>query len=69
MTPRSKKYYQKRKEDSGEKKGSVNEAGYNEENKVTSKQSPKINPAPPKSSEDPLADTLPSQGDLATGKK
>ena len=69
MKPRSKKYYQKRKEDSGEKKGSVNEAGYNEENKVTSKQSPKRNPAPPKSSEDPLADTVSSQGDLSAGKK
>jgi len=64
MKSRSKKYYQKRKEDGGEKKGSVSEAGYNEENEVTAKQSPKKNPAPPKSSEDPLADTLTSQGDI-----
>ena len=64
MKSRSKKYYQTRKEDSGEKKGSVSEAGYNEENKITAKQSPKKNPAPPKSSEDPLADTLSSQGDI-----
>ena len=56
MKPRSKKYYQKRKEHSGEKKGSVSEAGYNEENKSTSKQSPIKNPAPPNSKEDPLAD-------------
>ena len=52
MKSRSKKYYQRRKEDSGEKKGSVSKAGYNEENKITAKQSPKKNPAPPKSSED-----------------
>ena len=64
MKSRSKKYYQRRKEDSGEKKGSVSEAGYNEENKITAKQSPKKNPAPPKSNEDPLADTLTSQGDI-----
>lgn len=62
MKPRSKKYYQRRKEDGGEKKGSVNEAGYNEENKTTAKQAPKENPAPAKSAEDPLADTLTSQG-------
>ena len=65
MKSRSKKYYQRRKEDRGEKKGSVSEAGYNEENKITAKQYPKKNPAPPKSNEDPLADTLASQGDIA----
>jgi hypothetical protein len=69
MKPRSKKYYQRRKEDSGEKKGSVSEAGYNEENKITLKQSPKKNPAPLKSEEDPLADTLSSQGDFVVEKK
>ena len=63
MKPRSKKYYQRRKEQSGEKKGSVSESGYNEENEITSRQFPKKNPAPPKSNEDPLADTLASQGD------
>ena len=61
MTPRSKKYYQQRKESSGEQKGSVSNAGYNEENKVTSKQAPKENPAPAKSTDDPEADTLGSQ--------
>ncbi|MEO8762905.1 MAG: hypothetical protein ABI416_01400 [Ginsengibacter sp.] len=68
MNSRSKKYYQGRKEASGEKKGSVTEAGYNEENETTSKQFPKINPAPPKSAEDPKAATLSSQGD-STGKE
>ncbi len=61
MTPRSKKYYQKRKQDSGEKKGSVSNAGYNEENAVTSKQSPKKNPAPSKANDDPDTDTLNNQ--------
>jgi len=69
MKPRSRKYYQKRKEESGGKKGSVSEAGYNEENKITSRQSPKKNPAPSKSKEDPLADTLSSQGDIVAEKK
>jgi hypothetical protein len=46
MKPRSKKYYQSRKDDDGQKKGSVSEAGYNEENKVTVKQAPKKNPSP-----------------------
>ncbi len=61
MKPRSKKYYQRRKENNGEKKGSVSEAGYSEENKATSRQSPKKNPAPSKSQDDPLADALASQ--------
>jgi hypothetical protein len=65
MTPRSKKYYQKREEDKGEKKGSVSEAGYNEENEVTSKQAPKKNPASPKSKEDPQADSLASQSNTS----
>ncbi|MEO6220743.1 MAG: hypothetical protein ABIO81_09975 [Ginsengibacter sp.] len=63
MKPRSKKYYQRRKEQSGEKKGSVSEAGYNEENELTSGQSPKKNPAPSKSQDDPSGDTLASQDD------
>lgn len=62
MKPRSRKYYQNRKEEKGEKKGSVSEAGYNEENKITSRQSPKKNPAPPKSKDDPMQDTIASQG-------
>lgn len=65
MKPRSKKYYQKRKEESGEKKGSVTDAGYNEDNKTTSQQFPKKNPAPAKSIDDPAEDTLASQDDTA----
>lgn len=61
MGPRSRKYYQKRKEDSGEKKGSVSDAGYNEENETTKQQVPKKNPAPSKSQDDPSKDTLASQ--------
>jgi hypothetical protein len=65
MDSRSRRYYQNRKEQSGTKKGSVSEAGYNEQNQTTSRQHPKENPAPPKSQEDPGADTLPSQDDTA----
>ena len=63
MKSRSKKYYQKRKEQSGSKKGSVSTAGYNEENEKTSKQSPKANPAPSKSQDDPSEDALATQDD------
>ncbi|HEV8084330.1 MAG TPA: hypothetical protein VGP55_14075 [Chitinophagaceae bacterium] len=62
MKSRSKKYYQIRKEQSGSKKGSVTEAGYNEENELTTK-SPKKNPAPPKSQDDPSEDALATQDD------
>lgn len=61
MKPRSKKYYEKRKEESGEKKGSVSDAGYNEENSDTTQQSPKKNPAPTKSQDDPLMNSLSRQ--------
>ncbi|MEP6583422.1 MAG: hypothetical protein ABJA90_04125 [Ginsengibacter sp.] len=63
MKSRSKKYYERRKEQSGSKKGSVTTAGYNEQNEITSKQSPKENPAPSKSQEDPSEDALASQDD------
>jgi hypothetical protein len=69
MNPRSKKYYQKRKEDKGQQKGSVSEAGYNEENEITSRQSHKKNPAPPKSKEDPLETNLKSQSKISIKKK
>ena len=62
MKSRAKKYYQRRKEQSGQKKGSVSDAGYNEENEVTSNQSPKKNPAPPKSKDDPSLSSVKSQG-------
>jgi hypothetical protein len=48
MKSRSRKYYQKRKDQSGETKGSVSNAGYNEETEATRQQTPKRNPAPPK---------------------
>ena len=63
MNPRSKKYYQTRNEESGSKKGSVTDAGYNEQNEATSKQGNKKNPAPAKTQDDPGADTLASQDD------
>ncbi|MEO6136286.1 MAG: hypothetical protein ABIP35_14100 [Ginsengibacter sp.] len=45
MNSRSKKYHEKNKADDGSKKGSANNAGYDEQNEITSK-SPKANPAP-----------------------
>ena len=45
MNTRSKKYHEKNKSENGNKKGSANKAGYDEQNEVTSK-SPKENPAP-----------------------
>lgn len=67
MKPRSKKYYEQRKKQSGQKKGSVSDAGYNEENEANFDQAPKENPAPPKSQDDPTEDTLPSQDDTGGG--
>lgn len=68
MKPRSKKYYQMRKPADGEKKGSVSEAGYNEENEITSTQAPKKNPAPSKLKDDPSSDTLKQQGNIFSNK-
>ena len=45
MDTRSKKYHEKNQSDNGNKKGSANKAGYDEQNELTSK-SPKENPAP-----------------------
>ena len=50
MNSRSKKYYENRKAQKGDKKGSVNEAGYNEQH--TDLQS-KNNPAPAKENDHP----------------
>jgi len=47
MNSRSKKYYESRKAEKGDKKGSATNAGYDEQNEKTVKQ-PKQNPAPPK---------------------
>ena len=65
----SKKYYQKTQEENGEKKGSVSEAGYNEENEVTTNQSPKKNPAPPKSKDDPSLSSIKNQGNNSSKRK
>ena len=67
MNPRSKKYYESRKADNGDKKGSVSIAGYNEQHQKTTMQSPKKNPAPPKTQDQPKEDTLASQDDTGGG--
>ena len=67
MNTRSKKYYESRKADNGDKKGSVTNAGYNEQNEKTTKQSPKKNPAPPKTQDHPKEDALASQDDTGGG--
>ncbi|CAN5303359.1 hypothetical protein BH09BAC2_BH09BAC2_04810 [soil metagenome] len=73
MKPRTKKYYQNRSEQSGSKKGSVTEGGYNEQQPNTQTQDPKQNPGPSKTQDDPGADTLASQDDTggshSTGKR
>ena len=63
MNPRSKKYYQNRNEQGGNTKGSVTEAGYNEQNQPGQSQSLKQNPAPSKNQDDPSTDALSSQDD------
>ena len=52
MKSRSKKYFDTRKANDGEKKGSSTKAGYNEENTKTIKQ-PNKNPAPSKNQDQP----------------
>lgn len=47
MNKRSKKYYESRKAQKSDKKGSATIAGYDEQNEITSKE-PKKNPAPDK---------------------
>jgi hypothetical protein len=61
MKSRSKKYYQTKKEQSGKLKGSLSSAGYNEENELTENQSPKKNPGPGKSKDDPSLESRESQ--------
>ncbi len=67
MNTRSKRYYESRKADNGDKKGSVSEAGYNEQNPKTVKQSPKENPAPSKTQDLPQEDSKASQDDTGGG--
>ncbi len=64
MNPRSKKYYENRNAQKGDKKGSVNEAGYNEQNTATQT---KQNPAPAKEQDHPNEDSLASQDDTGGG--
>lgn len=69
MKSRSRKYYQKRKDQSGETKGSVSNAGYNEETEATRQQTPKRNPAPPKWQDDPSKNALASQNNTRDTNK
>ena len=62
MNSRSKKYYESRKAEKGDKKGSSTKAGYDEQNEKTFK-APKENPAPPKSQDQPKEDTRAEQDD------
>ncbi len=55
MNPRSKKYYETKTDDNGDKKGSANKEGYNEQNDKNVKQSPE-NPAPTTAQDKPNAD-------------
>ena len=67
MNTRSKKYYENRKADNGDKKGSVSEAGYNEQNAKPVDQSTKKNPAPSKTQDHPNEDSRAAQDDTGGG--
>jgi len=60
VKPRSKKYYESRKPEKGDKKGSATGAGYDEQNEKTIKE-PKKNPAPPEEQDHPMLDTPAAQ--------
>ena len=60
MNSRSKKYYESRKQQKGDKKGSATNAGYDEQNENTIKQ-PKKNPAPPKEQDHPMEESIKAQ--------
>ena len=64
MNTRSKKYYETRKAQKGDKKGSVSEAGYNEQQ---TKTQTKKNPAPSKEQDLPGEDTRAAQDDTGGG--
>ncbi len=66
MNSRSKKYYESRKEQKGDKKGSATNAGYDEQNQKTIKE-PKKNPATSKKQEQPKEDSLAAQDDTGGG--
>jgi len=64
MNSRTKKYYENRKTQAGDKKGSVNEAGYNEQQ---SKTQTKENPGPSKQQDHPGEATRAEQDDTSGG--
>ncbi|MDB5221820.1 MAG: hypothetical protein JWN83_487 [Chitinophagaceae bacterium] len=66
MNPRSKKYYESRKAQKGDKKGSATNAGYDEQNEKTAKQ-PKKNPAPSRKKDDPKEASTAEQDDTGGG--
>ena len=66
MNPRSKKYYENRKAQKGDKKGSASNAGYDEQNEKTIK-TPKKNPAPSKTQDQPKAAARAEQDDTGGG--
>ena len=66
MNPRSKKYYESRKTQQGDKKGSATNAGYDEQNEKTIK-APKKNPAPSKTEEQPALAAKATQDDTGGG--
>jgi hypothetical protein len=66
MNSRSKKYYESRKAEKGDKKGSATNAGYDEQNEKTVKQ-PKQNPAPPKKQDQPKENSRAAQDDTGGG--
>ena len=72
MNSRSKKYYESRKAQKGDKKGSATNAGYDEQNEKTVNQ-PKKNPAPSKEQDHPNEASRAAQDDTGSendsGKK
>ncbi|MDQ6757846.1 MAG: hypothetical protein M3004_13015, partial [Bacteroidota bacterium] len=64
MNSRSTKYYESRKAQKGDKKGSVNEGGYNEQQ---TKTQTKKNPAPSKTQDQPKEDAEASKDDTGGG--
>ena len=66
MNSRSKKYYENRKAQKGDKKGSATNAGYDEQNQKTIRQ-PKKNPAPSKEQDHPGEDARAEQDDTGGG--
>ncbi len=66
MNSRSKKYYETRKAEKGDKKGSATNAGYDEQNEKTIKQ-PKKNPAPAKELDHPMEGAKAHQDDTGGG--